>query len=150
MSFGVSIGDFIALSKLVTDIVTALRSASRDDYKALVDELDNLQKTLTDIQNIKYTDHQRTEVEALKAAALSCKSQLDDFATKLAKFEGISKSHPGLSKSEKAKTFVRRLEWGFVMRDEVVQMKARIAAHVGYLNMRLMIITLYDLYRLNC
>lgn len=144
MSFGFSVGDFIAFSKLVADVISALRSASRYEYNSLVDELTNLQAALHQLQNIKYTDDHRAEVEALKAAALSCRSQVDDFAVKLAKFEGMSKSSSSLSKSERAKAYFRRLEWGFTMQDEVMKMKARVTAHVGYLNMRLTIISLFD------
>ena len=142
MSFGFSVGDFVAFSTLIADVVSSLRSASRDEYKSLVDEFANLQAALKELQSIKYTDGQRAEVEALKTAALSCRSQVDEFAVKLAKFELMTRSSSSLSKSEKAKMYIRKLEWGFTMQDEVAKMKARVAAHVGYLNMRLMIITL--------
>lgn len=143
MSFGFSVGDFIAVSRLIANLVSALRSTSSEEYRDLVSELDSLQETLTRLQNINCTDDQRAEVEALKAAAVSCKSQIDDFATKLEKFESLSKgSISGKSKNERAKAYFRKLEWGFTMQDEVVKMKTRIAAHVGYLDMRMMIIGL--------
>ena len=136
MSFGFSVGDFIAAGILIKDIISALRNSSTTEHQELLLELHGLQRALNEIEHIQASPQQETEVNAVKAAALTCQYRLDDFAGKLKKYESLG--HVGkASSADKAKFWRLKLQWGFSMETEVQSLRAYLIAHVGYLNMRL-------------
>ena len=136
MSFGVSVGDFIAAGNLIKDIVSALQSASTSNHQELLFELHGLRRALHEIEHLHADPQQETEVSAVKVAALTCQYRLDDFARKLRKYESLGHSSK-TSSVEKAKSWGLKLQWGFSMEAEVQSLRAYLIAHVGYLNMRL-------------
>ena len=138
LSFGFSVGDFITVGRLISDIVTSLRAASISEYRELILELHGLERALREIEHLKCTSSQEAAVNGIKVAALMCQYPLDDFSAKLKKFERLgyngSKTH---SKLETMKIWTRKLQWGFCMREETEKLRTYIAVHVGSLNMRL-------------
>lgn len=136
MSFGVSVGDFIAAGILVKDIVSALQRSSASEHQELLLELNGLQRALDEIEHLRAGAQQETEANAVKVAALTCQYRLDDFARKLKKYESLSRVTKAGS-TEKAKLWRLKLQWGFSMEAEVQSLRAYLIAHVGYLNMRL-------------
>ena len=136
MSFGFSVGDFVAAGTLIKDIITALQTSSTSDYQELLLELHGLQRALYEIEHIKADPQQETEVNAVKVAALTCQYRLDDFAEKLKKYEGLGRATKA-NGAEKARLWRLKLQWGFSMEAEVQNLRAYLIAHVGYLNMRL-------------
>ena len=141
MSFGVSVGDFIAAGILIKNIVSALQSASTSNHQELLFELHALQRALHEIEHLHPDPQQETEVNAVKVAALTCQYRLDDFARKLQKYESLGYS-PRASNAEKAKSWRLKLQWGFSMEAEVQSFRAYLIAHVGYLNLRLTTLSL--------
>lgn len=138
MSFGFSVGDFLAAASLISDIVTSLRAASIAEYRELILELHGLQRALYEIEHLKCTSDQEAAVNAIKVAALMCQYPLDDFSAKLKKFEGLGFSGgQKRSKLEIMKIWTRKLHWGFCMKEEVEKLRTYILVHVGSLNMRL-------------
>lgn len=136
MSFGFSVGDFIAAGVLIKNIVIALQTSSTSEYQELLLELHGLQRALDEIEHLNADPQYETEVNAVKVAALTCQYRLDDFARKLRKYESLG--YPtSASAAEKAKLWRRKLQWGFSMEAEVQSLRAYLIAHVGYLNMRL-------------
>ena len=89
MSFGFSVGDFLAAGKLISDVISSLRAASVSEYRELILELDGLERALYEIEHMKCNSSQEAAVNAIKVAALMCQHPLDDFAGKLRKFEGL-------------------------------------------------------------
>ena len=138
MSFGISVSDFLAVGKLVADIVTSLRSASIAEYRELISELHGLQRALHEIEHFKCTPSQEAAVNGIKVAALLCQYPLDEFAARLRKFErlGIAGGKTR-SRLETMKLWTRKLQWGFCMKEEVEKLRTYIVVHVGSLNMRL-------------
>ena len=136
MSFGVSVGDFIATGILIKNIVSALRTSSTSEHHELLLELDGLQRALNQIEHLPAGPQQETEVNAVKVAALTCQYRLDDFASKLRKYESLGHTTKANS-AEKARAWRLKLQWGFSMEAEVQSLRAYLIAHVGYLNMRL-------------
>ena len=136
MSFGFSIGDFMAAGVIIKDIISALRTSSTSDYQELVLELHGLQRALDEIEHLQVGRQHETEVNAVKVAALTCQYRLDDFAGKLKKYESLGQVSKAGS-AEKAKLWRLKLQWGFSMEAEVQSLRAYLIAHVGYLNMRL-------------
>lgn len=57
MSFGFSVGDFLAAGALITDIVTCLKDSggAASQYQELMRELDGLQMALNKIEHLKET-----------------------------------------------------------------------------------------------
>ena len=138
MSFGFSVGDFLATARLIRDIISLLRSASNSSYQKLILELHGLQRALREIEHLKYPSSQEAELNAIKVAALMCQHPLNEFAAKLKKFECLSVDSGGkLAKKELLKMWGRKLQWGFSMEEEVAKLRAYLVAHVGSLNMRL-------------
>lgn len=136
MSFGFSVGDFIAAGILIKDIVSALQASSTTDHQELLLEFHGLQRALNEIEHLKASPQQESEVSAVKVAALTCQYRLHDFAEKLKKYESLGHVRKA-SYAEKAKFWRLKLQWGFSMEAEVQNLRAYLIAHVGYLNMRL-------------
>ena len=138
MSFGISVGDFITVGRLIQDIVSSLHASSISEYRELILELHGLQRALNEIEHLKCHPSQELAVNGIKVAALLCQYPLDEFARKLRKFEslGLDKA-PRASKIEKMRMWGTKLRWGFCMKEEVLKVRGYLVAHVGSLNMRL-------------
>ena len=134
MSFGFAVGDFIAAGKLVKDIIAILRTLARSEYQELMLELHGLQRALDQIEHLEAPPERHIPVVSIKVAALMCTHVLDEFAGKLKKFESLA----GQPRNSKLKIWTHKLRWGFTMADEVRNLRAYVAAHVGSLNMRLL------------
>ena len=138
MSFGFSVGDFIAVGALIERVITSLRHSSIDEYRELLLELHGLQRALSEVEHLKSLPIQEAEVNGLKVAALMCQYPLDEFAKKLQQFESMDINQDStITKAERLKVWRKRLKWGFCMEEEVVKLRAYLVAHVGSLNMRL-------------
>lgn len=134
MSFGFSVGDFLAAGRLIKDVIIILRTSARSEHQELILELHGLQRALHQIEHLKAPPEQHISVNSIKVAALMCTHVLDEFAAKLRRFETLM----GLQrKGHKIELWKQKLRWGFTMEDEVRNLRAYLAAHVGSLNMRL-------------
>ena len=141
MSFGFSVGDFVATAKLIAEICSCLRSSPTSVYEELLVELHNLKRALDEIEHLKCIPEQTAAVTALKVAALTCRFPLDEFATKLRKFECLGKQGT-LSRLQRINLWKLKLEWGFTMDEEARRFSTYLMAHIGSLNMRLMTLEL--------
>lgn len=141
MAVSISVGDFIAIAQLISGIVSTLkRSASAPtEYQELVRELSELQKALHEIEHLEVHASHQPAANAIKCAALNCQTVLEEFNSKLSKYEGPF-SHDNASARFKA--VGKKLRWEFRMTDEVTKLRVYIAAHVGSLNMRLLTLAL--------
>lgn len=72
MSFGFSVGDFIALGKLIVDITTCLKNVggSKSEYRDVVLELEYLQKALAHLDRLR-PQGDSLGTDSIKYAALS-------------------------------------------------------------------------------
>lgn len=134
MAFGVSIGDFIAVGKLIKDIHSALGPGSSEVYRSLIVELNSLQQALYDIEAMNTSSTREAAVNSIKAAALMCQHPLEEFAAKLRKYGSLDDSRSSTS----VKLLGTKVKWKFCMEDEVRNLRAYLIGHVGSLNMRLM------------
>lgn len=138
MSFGVSVGDFITVGRLIQDIVSSLRASSISEYNELIIELHGLQRALNEIEHLKCHPSQEPAISGIKVAALMCQYPLEEFASKLKRFESLGLGQAGhASRFEKVKMWSTKLRWGFCMKEEVMKVRGYLVAHVGSLNMRL-------------
>ena len=136
MSFGFSVGDFVAAANLIAEIISALRTSSTSAYHELVVELHNLERALDDIEHLKCVPEQIPAATAVKVAALTCRFPLDEFATKFKKFQCLQ-GQETLGVRQRMNVWRLKLEWGFTMEEEVQRLRTYLVAHVGSLNMRL-------------
>ena len=144
MSFGLSIGDFLALSKLLKRTVSSLRAASGADasYTSLIEsEIGHLDATLQDI----LIHETLLENGGVRLAAADCKAVVDEFLGRLRKYEVLGKENVDeggegngrISKRRKISRVRRKLQWGFGMEEEVRRFRERLAPRQACLQLRL-------------
>lgn len=135
MSFGFSVGDFLAVGKLVTDIVSCLKDSggSRTDYQDLVRELECLQAVLIHLDKLIATGTPH-DLTAIKYAALSCGRPLEEFLARIRKYE---RSLGIWSKGNPIKGVIDKISFPLAHRDEVQRLQAYLSVHVGMINILL-------------
>ena len=134
MSFGFSIGDFITVGKLISDIVLILRD-SKSEYQHLIDQLLTLQESLDQVACIEPPDELQITANIIKATSLRCKTILTDFRDKLKKYErslGLNSSAGNLRELE------RKLRWGTSNNAaDVRKLQQELASYVNSINIAL-------------
>ena len=135
MSFGISVGDFLAVARLINDIANALRSSSISEFRQLAIELGSVERALYEIEHLVPSPGQESKINSIKIAALLCRHPLDVFATKLKKYESLGEVN--LTRKEQLKKWKLKLEWGMTMEEEVQRIRTTLNAHMASLNVRL-------------
>lgn len=136
MSFGFSVGDFIAVGKLIADITSCLKESggSKSEYCDLVLELECLHKTLLHLDRLPSSQGNSRSVDSIKYAALSCRRPLEEFLGKLKRYEA---SLGPSTKSSTWKTPVDKVRFHLGARDEIRKMQSYLSVHAGTLNILL-------------
>lgn len=137
MAVGFSVGDFIAVAKLICSIASTLKRSANapTEYQELERELFGLQKALNEIETLQVEPSRQPAANAIKCAALSCHHVLEEFRSKLSKYDVPFRDHGA---PRRFKAVGKKLRWGLGMAEEVTKLRVYIAAHVGSLNMRLL------------
>ena len=136
-------------------------------------ELQGLQSGLDRIRELEGSGVQQLHVNGIKLAALNCQSILQDFLSKIRKYDASLRAAPIGAETEsaelsthnvasdaasgdgkmkkifknarqKARTVERKIEWEIKMAKEVDVLRAYLVAHVGSLNLSLSALGLYD------
>ena len=138
MSFGFSVGDFLAAATLIKDVVVCLKDSggSASDYQELMDELHGLQLVLDKIEHLEGSAMQTESINSIKVAALSCRFVLQEFRGKL---EPYNKSLDRGKTRGLGIDSTRKVRWELTMKNEVRNLRAYLLAHTSSLNMRLSI-----------
>ncbi|KAK5652130.1 hypothetical protein OQA88_10772 [Cercophora sp. LCS_1] len=136
MSFGFSAGDFLAVGKLISDVVLCLKEAggSKSEYCDVVLELECLQKALVHLDQLKPPRDGALQVDSIKYAAISCRRPLEEFLAKLKRYE-TSLGPRTISSSWKAP--VDKVRFMISEKDDIRKMQSYLSVHVGTLNMLL-------------
>jgi len=129
MSFGFSVGDGIAVCNVIHDLVSCLSdsSGSRSDYQELIRELELLDRTLRSL------DRLTGDVDSIKCAALSCRLPLEQFLTKIKKYET---SLGPRSSDSKPKTIFKKVSWQR-KKDDAKKLRNYLEVHMGVINISL-------------
>jgi hypothetical protein len=138
MSFGFSVGEFIAAASLIPNIVSCLQNSggSASEYQELMDELHGLRSVLSKISHLESTAQQTEEIEGVKIAALNCIPLLENFRQIV---EPYSKS------LERGKTrgwvmdAKRKVQWELTMETEVQNFRMCLNTRTNTLNVSLSI-----------
>ncbi|KAI1759347.1 hypothetical protein GGR53DRAFT_150799 [Hypoxylon sp. FL1150] len=135
MSFGFSVGDFLAVGKLVTDIISSLKESggSRTDYQDLVRELECLQAGLVHLDKFTGTGSS-PDLTAIKYTALSCRRPLEDFLAKIRKYE---KSLGIRSKGNPMKGVIDKIKFPLSHKEDIQKLQVYLSVHVSTINMLL-------------
>ena len=133
MSFGFSVGDFLAAGKLVAEIIGSLRDAggAREEYQELIRELESLDRALKHVDRLS-----GPTADNIKCAALMCRYPLEEFRRRVTKpYErtlGV-RSAAGIAESTK-----RKLQWTFGKGGDVAKLRDYLSIHIGIINMELL------------
>jgi Fungal N-terminal domain of STAND proteins len=128
VGFGFSAGDFIAALKLVGTVIDALRDSGEAGtaYRELVQELHSLETALLHVKRLNGEEIPQAEIISLRQVAAQCQSTIDDFGTKVQKYQ------PHLSFNHSAtpvKSGWMKIRWAVCKKDDVAKFKARLAGH---------------------
>ena len=136
MSFGFSIGDFLAVGTLIKDICRCLQDnkGSAAEYQELLRELECLQRALCHLDKLQNGSLPTTTLDSIKYAALSCRHPLKQFLRKIQKYD----TSLGIWRKDGAvKNTLNKLRWGFVEKEEVSKLQSYINIHIGTINILL-------------
>jgi hypothetical protein len=138
MSFGFSVGDFVAVGKLICEITSSLQTigGAKSEYQELIREFDSLLTALRSLDQLENkTSTPNKLLDSIKCAALSCRYPLEDFLAKVKKYEASlgqwRLSHTGKSVTDK-------LRWTFGEKDDIRRLKTYLHVHIGTINMLLL------------
>ncbi|KAF4887782.1 hypothetical protein CGCF415_v014726 [Colletotrichum fructicola] len=138
LAFG-SVGDFIAVAKLIKDIIAALDDCrgSAKNYRDVVRELEILHRTVQQVERIYDDNTLDVHLDDLKALATSNLAQINgslhDFRDRTQKFS------PGLNEDgtkNRARDAFWKIQWKF-KEHEVIKFKDEIRGHTASLSMLL-------------
>jgi len=136
MSFGFSVGDFLAASQLITQITRSLREAggSKSEYQELLRELESLSRALQHVDRLESRALSSATLDSIKCAALLCRHPLDEFLQKIQKYD----TSLGLWATGGVKSAARKVEWAMRKKEEVCKLRDYLSLHVDSINMLLM------------
>ena len=137
MSFGIAIGDFIAVAKLIKDIKDSLQSVggAKSQYQEIARELDILDKALEHIDHLDAADGTAPgAVDYIKFAAISCRYSLREFSEKIKEYDG---SLGVRAKTNMIRKTARKFRWSFGRSEDLGQLQMYLNTHVGTINMLL-------------
>ena len=136
MSFGFSVGDFVAVGSLIADIVNSLQEASgsKSEYQEILRELEGLQHALSYLDKLQSSDACSTSIDSIKYAALSCRRPLQQFLDKIKKYDNTL----GVwSKAGTVRSAADKLKWAYTQKDEVRKLQTYLNVHVATINILL-------------
>jgi hypothetical protein len=142
MSFPFHTNDIHSTLNLISTIIASLHrtitSATHTHFQSLVQELQALQRSLTEIDALAGDETQIPEISALKFASCGCKETLERFWERLRPFEDVLGEGAGKRDAKGAwKKTPRMVRWELLVRKEVPELRTYLVAHVGSLNLRL-------------
>ncbi|PQE13895.1 Ankyrin repeat-containing domain protein [Rutstroemia sp. NJR-2017a BBW] len=138
MSFGFSVGDFLAVATLIKEVVVSLKDVggAAADYQQLIVELHGLQRALDSIEDLRVDagTRQAENINNLKVTALGCRYVLEEALKKLRSYESL---RLGQRSSSLVAVSSKKIKWQIMMKEDVDALRTRLNSHTNYLNMRL-------------
>ncbi|KAJ4294376.1 hypothetical protein N0V90_008066 [Kalmusia sp. IMI 367209] len=126
MSFGFSVGDFLAVLKLVGTVIDGLRESSHvsTSVRSLINELNSLETALLRVKRLDLGADQNAERVALRQAASRCQQTIDAFYKKLQKDQPYLQQQSGLDFNMKAAW--AKIKWAVGKGDDLETFRAKI------------------------
>lgn len=157
--FGFGVGGFLAVAKLTGKIVSELRDAclyprslsndlpicvlrcnadleqngeATSKYQDLIIELESLERALSRLYTLKPAEHELVHLDAIRAAATTCKRPLESFLARIEKFEkrlGAQNANDNHFKGAG-----RRIHFNVAFEEDVKELRTTLASHVLTIN----------------
>ena len=142
MSFGFSIGDFIAVIELVGTIIKAVRETggASTDFRELVHELSALETALLSVQQCEIDEPQITEYRALILATLECQRTMDNFWKTLCVYQPHLRVD---GTSSRLKSGWMKIRWATCRGKDVEKFRSQLRGHTNSIQLLLTIIRMY-------
>jgi len=138
--FGFSIGDVIATSILIKDVLKALDDTygAAAEYQELCRELLALDRALLEVESLSRSCDISIEPNALSHTVLrvadQCKECIEDF---LKKIKGYEKSLRNGGSGNKLCDMERKVRWALIQKGELARFRTEINGHSSTINMLL-------------
>lgn len=143
VSFGFSAGDFIAAIELVATVIDALRESgdTSSEYREIVRRLYSLETALLRVKRLEVDPAQNAELVSLQQAAAQCQRTIDNFWTKVQKYQPhlrIGGTSSGL------KDGWMKIKWAICKKEDVTRFKADLIGHTESIQLLLMTMQMYE------
>lgn len=146
MSFGFSVGGFVAAADLIAQVVSALREAggSASQHQHITSKLGYLDRALRDVNRLEPAEGLETTLEAIKTTALTCQLPLLEFLDNIRRYD--DSLGPGQSSGVMRDVFLK-MKWRVSKKLEAaMKLEAEIVAYLGAINL---LLSLYKVYALS-
>jgi Fungal N-terminal domain of STAND proteins len=146
VGFGFSAGDFIAALELVGTVIDALRDSgsASAEYRELLRVLYSLETVLIQVKRLEVHESQRAELISLRQAAAQCQQTIDDFLSKIKKYQPHLCSST-MDSNFRMRTAWAKIKWAVCRRDDLATFKIDLIGHMESINILLAVIQMYDL-----
>ncbi|RYP45980.1 hypothetical protein DL768_007762 [Monosporascus sp. mg162] len=136
--FGFSVGDFLAVGKLIRQVAVELRENDEvaPEYQSLLIELEALDRALRKLQTLRPGKHELFQLTSIRATALACQRPLQDFLAKISKFE--SRLGTFNTANNRWKGLPRKMQFRIMFKEDVIQLRSALASYVATINLLLM------------
>ena len=126
MSFGYSVGDFIALAGLVHNVIRKLKDTggARSIYRELYTDLESLHATLHRVQSL---EQEGQGVGGLRQACGACLERIHEFLRTLDKFQSTLRHKKPGDWFHELKTLVDKVNFGVLKEDQVKDFRVSLA-----------------------
>jgi hypothetical protein len=130
--FGFSFGGFVAGTKVLADIVKALRATggASSEYQAVAAELESLDRVLQRIAGLKPTTN-HDSLNTIRALVLQCQLPLRQFLKEMQKFEIPLGA---MSNRSACSSMSRKALWAMSVSKKVEKLKAAIGPQLATIN----------------
>jgi hypothetical protein len=131
-----------AVSRLIYKIGLELKKNpdSGPDYQHLLVELESLDRALKQLQCIRPAHHKLRRLEGIRALASTYQRPLEEFLAEIEKFE--EHLGPWGAKCNRLSGFGRRLQWSTRYKEDVKELRAKLAPNIATITILLMTQTL--------
>jgi hypothetical protein len=136
MSFGFSVGDFVAALELVGTVIRALRETggAKSRLREVVNELYSLERAILQVKQLEFDAAEESEYQALCAVAAQCHETIDTFYRSASRY---TKRLLNDGDDARAYTAWLKIKWTICHRDDIDIFRAGIAAHTQSLHLLL-------------
>jgi len=147
MSLPVSVGDVIAVSILIKDVIKALDDSrgSATEYQEAIRELWALDKALLEVEHLSRTCETTIEMNALsctaRSAAKQCRVYISDF---LDKIKSYNRNLGPRGSGNRLRDATKKLQWTFAQKDELAKFRTKVNGHASAINMLLITASMWE------
>jgi hypothetical protein len=141
VGFGFSVGDFLAVLRLIGAVIDALRESSyaSSSFRSLINELYALESALLHVKRLDLDDSHHVKIVALQQAASQCQRTIDSFYNKIQKYQ------PHLQQGgtdSKIKDAWIKIKWAVCKKDDLDTFRAEIRGHTSSIEILLLTLQL--------